>query len=56
MTLRTANELGGVNIDKLDSHHSCSFGSYNDYRHMEFVDLRALNDDVVLPDTGFDLP
>jgi quercetin 2,3-dioxygenase len=53
ISIRNAAERGRTEIDWLDSRHSFSFGEYYDPRHMGFRDLRAINDDRVIPGAGF---
>ena len=48
-----AKNRGHVNFGWLDSHHSFSFGQYNDPEKMHFGLLRVLNDDVVSGGGGF---
>ncbi|MCZ7583592.1 MAG: pirin family protein [Deltaproteobacteria bacterium] len=53
ITLRKADERGGMEIDWLKTRHSFSFGRYYDPRHMGFRSLRVINDDVIAPSGGF---
>lgn len=53
ITLRPKNERGRTNLGWLDSWHTFSFGGYQDDRHVEFRDLRVINDDRVGPGGGF---
>lgn len=53
MYIRKAQERGLVNMGWLQSHHSFSFGSYYDPRHMGVSALRVINDDVVQGGQGF---
>ncbi len=53
LTLRRSEDRGRTKIDWLDSYHSFSFGEYYDPEHINFGPLRVLNDDTVLPTSGF---
>lgn len=51
--IRRSNERGRTKIDWLDSYHSFSFGEYYDPTNLHFGPLRVMNDDLILPDSGF---
>lgn len=53
ITIRGADERGGMNYGWLDTRHTFSFGEYYDPRHMGFRSLRVINDDRVAPGAGF---
>ncbi len=51
--IRKAEDRGVANLGWLHSKHSFSFGSYYDKNHMGVSALRVINDDMVMPGTGF---
>jgi redox-sensitive bicupin YhaK (pirin superfamily) len=53
ITLRKANERGHANYGWLDTYHTFSFGDDYDPQWMGFRSLRIINDDLVMPGTGF---
>jgi quercetin 2,3-dioxygenase len=53
ITIRQSADRGHSQFDWLDSHHSFSFGQYQDQRHMGFSDLCVINQDVVAAGKGF---
>lgn len=53
LTIRRSEDRGRTKIDWLDSYHSFSFGEYYDPEHLNFGPLRVLNDDTILPTSGF---
>ena len=50
---RPAAQRGHFSQGWLDSHHSCSFGSYYNPARLGVSDLRVLNDDTVAAGGGF---
>ncbi|AFZ33987.1 Pirin domain protein [Stanieria cyanosphaera PCC 7437] len=53
ITIRPGQERGHVQLSWLDSHHTFSFGSYYDPRHVHFRELRVINEDIIKAGTGF---
>ena len=53
ITIRPAKERGNANFGWVDSKHTFSFGRYYDQNHMEFGNLRVINEDQVQPGKGF---
>jgi redox-sensitive bicupin YhaK (pirin superfamily) len=51
--IRFASERGHFDFGWLDTHHSFSFGEYQDPAHMGWRSLRVLNEDRVKPGQGF---
>ena len=51
--VRPAAERGKTKTSWLDSHHTFSFGRYQDPRYMGFRTLRVINEDYVTPGAGF---
>lgn len=52
--IRRSSDRGAVDLGWLQSKHSFSFGSYYDPQHMGVSVLRVINDDMVMPEQGFD--
>lgn len=47
------NIRGKTNMGWLNSHHTFSFGGFQDPKRMGFRSLRVINDDIVAPGAGF---
>ena len=51
--IRRASERGYTELNWLKSHHTFSFGEFQDEAYNAFGFLRILNDDVIVPNKGF---
>lgn len=55
ITVYPYRTLGSANNGWLSTHYHFSFAEYHDPKRMRFGHLRAINEDVIQPGTGFDL-
>jgi len=55
ITIRKSDERGSMDIGWLKAKYSFSFARYIDRNHMGFRALRVLNQDLIAPDSGFDM-
>lgn len=51
--IRKSEDRGQTKLGWLTSYHSFSFNRYYDPAHVHFGPLRVLNDDIIMPGTGF---
>lgn len=49
-----STKMGTSNLGWLDSHFHFSFANYYNPDNIDFDNLRVINDDLIMPNTGFD--
>jgi redox-sensitive bicupin YhaK (pirin superfamily) len=53
IAIRKATDRGSFDHGWLQTHHTFSFGEYQDPRHNQFRALRVMNEDFIAPGEGF---
>lgn len=55
ITIYPYSKLGRANYEWLDARHHFSFANYYNPNRMKFGVLRVINDDIIKPQSGFDM-